>query len=243
MRTPRFHCPPPLALGGRVSLPPDAAHHAVRVLRMSAGDALQLFDGAGGEFRARVERIDKHSLVAVIEQAVDNDRESPLHITLAQGISSGDRMDFTLQKAVELGVAAVRPIQTERSVVKLAGERAIKRLQHWQSVVISACEQCGRSVVPEVHAVSGFADWLAIETATAVRIVLAPDAEQRLADLPRPATPVVLLAGPEGGLTDSELTAARLRGFTPARLGPRILRTETAALAALSAMQSLWGDF
>lgn len=243
MRIPRFYCPPPLALGGRVTLPPDAAHHAVRVLRMSAGDALQLFDGAGGEFRARVERIDKHSLVAVIERTVDNERESPLHITLAQGISSGDRMDYTLQKAVELGVSGIRPLQTERSVVKLAGERAVRRIQHWQSVVISACEQCGRNVVPEVHAVNGFADWLADEKERARRIVLVPDAEQRLADLPRPDEKIVLLAGPEGGLTENELRTAQLRGFTPVRLGPRILRTETAALAALSAMQTLWGDY
>jgi 16S rRNA (uracil1498-N3)-methyltransferase len=152
-------------------------------------------------------------------------------------------MDYTLQKAVELGVTEIRPIQAERSVVKLAGERAAKRIQHWQSVVISACEQCGRSIVPEVHAISGFREWLANESQETCRIVLAPDAEQRLADLPRPASPIVLLTGPEGGLTENELEIAQMRGFVPIRLGPRILRTETAALVAISAMQTLWGDF
>ena len=243
MRLPRFYCPPPLALGGRVPLPADAAHHAIRVLRMKEGDALALFDGAGNEFMAKVLRADKQSLTAVIEATRDNDRESPLRIVLAQGISSGDRMDYTLQKAVELGVAEILPIATERSVVKLSGERAAKRIAHWQSVVVSACEQCGRSVVPEVHAVNGFVDWLAVETGDACRFVLAPDAEQRLADLPRPQGRIVLLAGPEGGLTDNELSTAQLRGFKPVRLGPRILRTETAALAAISAMQTLWGDY
>lgn len=243
MRLPRFFCPPPLALGGRVNLPPDAAHHAVRVLRMKEGDALALFDGAGNEFMAKVLRAGKDQLTALIETVRDNDRESPLSIALAQGISSGDRMDYTLQKAVELGVAEILPIAAERSVVKLAGERAAKRLAHWQSVVVSACEQSGRSVVPEVHAVNDFVDWLAMETAPATRIVLAPDAEQRLADLPRPEGRIVLLAGPEGGLTDNELSTAQLRGFTPVRLGPRVLRTETAALAAMAAMQALWGDY
>jgi 16S rRNA (uracil1498-N3)-methyltransferase len=243
VRVPRFFCAPPLALGARVSLSPEAAHHAIRVLRMGEGDPLRLFDGSGREVQARILRIEKQALSALIESELANDRESPLRVVLAQGVSGGDRMDYTLQKAVELGVAEIRPIQTERSVVKLSGERAMKRLAHWQSVVIAACEQCGRSVVPEVHAVSGLGEWLAGESADATRIVLAPDAETRLADLPRPAVPVVLLAGPEGGLTEGEVATARLRGFRPVRLGPRILRTETAALAALAAMQSLWGDF
>lgn len=226
-----------------MTLPPDAAHHAIRVLRLGEGDPLLLFDGIGGEFHARILRVEKQMLTAVIDGAAINDRESPLKIVLAQGVSGGDRMDYTLQKAVELGVTEIRPIQAERSVVKLAGERAAKRIQHWQSVVISACEQCGRSIVPEVHAISGFREWLANESQETCRIVLAPDAEQRLADLPRPASPIVLLAGPEGGLTENELEIAQMRGFVPIRLGPRILRTETAALVAISAMQTLWGDF
>lgn len=243
MRVPRFHCVPPLAPGARVALPPDAAHHAIRVLRMAEGDALQLFDGAGREFQARVLRIEKQALTALVERETANDRESPLRIVLAQGVSGGDRMDYTLQKSVELGVAEIHPLQTERSVVRLSGERATKRVQHWQGVVVSACEQSGRSVVPQVHAIRGFGDWLAGATGDACRIVLAPDAERRLADLPRPAVPVILLAGPEGGLTENELEMAGLRGFVPIRLGPRILRTETAALAALAAMHALWGDF
>jgi 16S rRNA (uracil1498-N3)-methyltransferase len=243
LRIPRFFSFGPLALGGRVPLTADAAHHAIRVLRMAEGDPLNLFDGEGNEYRARALRIEKQSLVALIEEVIHNDRESPIAITLVQGISSGDRMDYALQKAVELGVTEIHPIQTERSVVKLTGERAVKRIHHWQSVVVSACEQCGRSLVPEVHAVCGFGDWLATETEPACRVMLVPHADTRLADLPSPGGRVVLLAGPEGGLADHELASAHMRGFTPVRLGPRILRTETAALAAISAMQTLWGDY
>jgi len=152
-------------------------------------------------------------------------------------------MDLTLQKATELGINAIQPLESERSVVKLSGERAEKRAAHWQGVVISACEQCGRNRVPAVAPIRRYSDWLGDAATTGLRLMLAPDAPQRFADLPVPTTPVTLLIGPEGGFSENEAAAAKTCGFTPVRLGARILRTETAALAALAAMQALWGDF
>jgi 16S rRNA (uracil1498-N3)-methyltransferase len=174
------------------------------------------------------------------------DRESPLAVTLAQGMSSGERMDYTVQKAIELGAAGIRPLATSRSVVRLDAERAQKRIAHWQAVVIAACEQCGRNSVPQVLPVMNYYDWLAHEVgeqAGTLRVLLSPSAPTALRDLPRPAGSATLLAGPEGGLSPQEERDAQTAGFTPVRLGPRVLRTETAALAALSAMQTLWGDF
>ncbi|MBT9613278.1 MAG: 16S rRNA (uracil(1498)-N(3))-methyltransferase [Burkholderiales bacterium] len=251
MRIPRFYFPDPLALGARVALPPDAAHHAVRVLRLGENDLVRLFNGDGCEYRARIVRLDKQAVVALIESGAPLSCESPLNVLLVQGISSGERMDYTLQKSVELGVGMIQPIQAERSVVKLSGERMLKRMQHWQSVVASACEQSGRNVVPEVRPVSGLMNWLG-EQASGVggqasggelRIHLAPDAELSLRDLEKPAGRVILGAGPEGGFSDNEHLALRQGGFVAVKLGPRVLRTETAALAALAALQILWGDY
>ena len=243
MRIPRFYFPDVLALGARVALPKDAAHHAVRVLRMAEGDAVSLFNGDNHAYSARILRIEKQNIVVLIESRVALSCESTLSILLVQGISSGERMDYTLQKAVELGVAAIQPIQAERSVVKLAGERREKRMQHWQNVVTAACEQCGRNKVPEVKPVSGLMDWLGEQGSEGQRILLAPDAEMRLRELAQPAGAVTLAVGPEGGFSDKEQTALLHYGFTPVRLGPRVLRTETAALAALASMQALWGDY
>lgn len=250
MRIPRFYFPDSLALGARVALPQDAAHHAVRVLRLGENDPVRLFNGDGCEYRAKIVRCDKQGAVVLVESRAALSRESPLNVLLLQGISSGERMDYTLQKAVELGVSAIQPIQAERSVVKLSGERMQKRLQHWQSVVASACEQSGRNVVPEVRAVSGLTDWLGQASGGGcqasdgeLRIHLAPDAELTLRDLEKPSGPVVLAAGPEGGFSDNEHAALRQCGFVAVSLGPRVLRTETAALAALAALQMLWGDF
>lgn len=250
MRIPRFYFPDPLALGARVSLPQDAAHHAVRVLRLGENDLVRLFNGDGCEYRAKILRFDKQGVVVLVESSAPLSCESPLNVLLVQGISSGERMDYTLQKSVELGVGAIQPIQAERSVVKLSGERMQKRLLHWQSVVASACEQSGRNVVPEVRPVLGLTDWLASVSGergegkgAALRIHLAPDAELSLRDLQKPGGPVVLAAGPEGGFSDNEHAALRQCGFVAVKLGPRILRTETAALAALGALQILWGDY
>jgi len=244
MRIPRFYFPDPLALGARVSLPRDAAHHAARVLRMSEGDVVTLFNGDGHVYSTKIVRVEKQAVHVLIEQRTVASRESPLAMTLLQGISSGERMDFTLQKSVELGIAVIQPIQAERSVVKLSGERKEKRLRHWQNIVIAACEQCGRNVVPEVQPVVGLMEWLGAQASGgAVRIHLSPDAELGLRDMEKPTGPVVLAVGPEGGFGEQEQTALRQCGFVGVRLGPRVLRTETAALAALAAMQSCWGDF
>lgn len=238
----RFYFPalPPHAR--QVELPPESAHHATRVLRLQAGDAIVLFDGTGGEYPATISQTGKR-MMAELDPWRERECESPLHVTLAQGISSGDKMDFTLQKAVELGISAIQPIASERSVVKLNGERAEKRVRHWQQVVVSACEQSGRNRVPEVAPILSLNEWLGKPATSGVRLTLAPDAPARLRELPRPNAPITLLIGPEGGLSPGEIKAAASCGFTPVRLGPRVLRTETAALAALAAMQTLWGDF
>ena len=251
MRIPRFYFPNSLSLGARVVLPPDAAHHALRVLRLGENDPLRLFNGDGCEYRARIVHLDKQGVMVLVESAAPLSCESPLDVLLVQGISSGERMDYTLQKSVELGVGAIQPIQAERSVVKLSGERMLKRMQHWQSVVASACEQSGRNVVPEVRPVMSLMDWLSAQdsgfgiqdSGAVLRIHLAPDAESSLRDLAKPAGPVVLAVGPEGGFSENEHTALRQGGYVAVKLGPRVLRTETAALAALSAMQILWGDY
>ena len=172
------------------------------------------------------------------------DRESPLRVVLAQAISAGERMDYTIQKAVELGVAAIQPVTSDRSVVRLDAARGAKRVTHWQAVPIAACEQCGRNRVPAVQPVMSIASWLGeVASDTTQGLLLLPRATLRLRDMQRPHASITLLAGPEGGLAPEEQQAAEHAGFTPVRLGPRVLRTETAALAALAAMQTLWGDF
>jgi 16S rRNA (uracil1498-N3)-methyltransferase len=173
------------------------------------------------------------------------DRESPLAITLAQGISSAERMDYTVQKAVELGVAAIQPLQTQRGIVRLDRARALKRCAHWRAIAVAACEQCGRNRIPEVLPVMALRDWLGQGAAdqSAFRMLLAPDVNLSLKGLPRPRAGVTLVAGPEGGLTAEERRDAERAGFVAVAIGPRILRTETAALAAVAAMQLLWGDF
>jgi 16S rRNA (uracil1498-N3)-methyltransferase len=242
MSAPRFYLDQALAQGARFSLPPGPARHAVRALRLAEGNIITLFNGGGGEYRARIERIQKDEVAVSITDFDDMERESRLRVMLAQGISSGERMDYTLQKAVELGVVAIQPIAAKRSVVKLSGERAGKRVMHWQGVVASACEQCGRNQVPAVAAPLALAHWLA-QRADGRLLFLSPLAETRLGDLPAPTAMDCLVAGPEGGFETDEIAALHAAGATPVRLGPRVLRTETAALAALAAMQTLWGDF
>lgn len=242
MSAPRFYLDAPLAPGARFSLPAGPARHAARALRLGVGDAVILFNGAGGEYGARIERIQRDEVAVAITGFADVERESRLQMVLAQGISSGERMDYTLQKAVELGVAAIQPIAARRSVVKLSGERMDRRVGHWQGVVASACEQCGRNRVPVVAAPLSLAGWLGQQPGGRV-LFLSPLAEMRLADLPAPTATDCLVAGPEGGFEADEIAALTAAGAVPVRLGPRVLRTETAALAALAAMQTLWGDF
>ena len=240
---PRIYVPDDIPAHGIFDAPADHAHHLVHVLRLAAGDALTVFDGRGYEYPAVIERMGKSAVTLRVSDPVAVDRESPLAVTLAQGISSGERMDYTIQKAVELGVHAIQPLSTERSVVRLSTERAAKRVAHWQGVVAAACEQCGRNRVPHVSVVSSVTTWLANVPPDALRLTLSPGAASTLRELSRPAGPVVLLVGPEGGLSPREQEDAMAAGFAPLRLGPRVLRTETAALAALAAMQTYWGDF
>ena len=259
MSPPRFYLDQPLAPGARFDLPPGPARHAARALRLSVDDAITLFDGRGGEYTARIERIQKDTVAVSVTGFAAIERESRLRVMLAQGISSGERMDYTLQKAVELGVTAIQPIAAKRSVVKLTGERADKRVAHWQGVVASACEQCGRNQVPTVAAPLTLAHWLShtnfhglqpVESRSPLGqrsggrlLFLSPLAEARLADLPAATATDCLVAGPEGGFEADEIAALHASGAIAVRLGPRVLRTETAALAALAAMQTLWGDF
>ncbi len=240
----RIHVPATLAPGAVVALPPAAAHHLVHVLRAAVGDEVAVFRD-GVEFAATVTRIDKHAVTVKLVSGEAIDRETPLACVLAQAISSGERMDLTLQKAVELGVSSVQPLYSERSVVRLDAERAGKRVEHWRQVLISACEQCGRNIIPGLAAPVQVIDWLGalpVAGTGELRVLLSPHATTRLADLERPCS-VTLLAGPEGGYTAVEVDLAQQRGFVAVRLGPRVLRTETAALAALAAINTLWGDF
>ena len=214
----------------------------MHVLRLTAGDTVTLFDGRGVEYAATITRAGKSGVDLTVHERRAVSRESPLAVTLAQGVSSGERMDYTVQKAVELGVAAIQPLLTTRSVVRLADARARKRTAHWHAVAVSACEQCGRNFIPKINDLQNITQWLGV-TSGGLRVLLSPRADMRLHDLPRPAGEVILLAGPEGGLSPEEEEAAAGIGFTMVKLGPRVLRTETAAVAALAAMQTLWGDF
>ncbi|MEC5398228.1 16S rRNA (uracil(1498)-N(3))-methyltransferase [Uliginosibacterium sp. H1] len=244
--TARFHCPVAISVGVEMPLPEEAAHHAARVLRLAEGDAVVLFDGEGGEYAARLVRVGREVWVRVESHAAA-DRESPLTVSLVQGLAVADKMDWIVQKATELGVAAVHPVAASRSVMKLTGDRADKRVAHWQGVAVAACEQSGRNRVPVVSPVRSLAQWLADWRAGAGKAgqcwVLDPQGAIPLARMAPPAGPVALLIGPEGGWTEQELVAIRGAGAQAVTLGPRILRTETAGLAALAAMQGLWGDF
>jgi 16S rRNA (uracil1498-N3)-methyltransferase len=242
MNMPRFYCREALSPGAHVELPEPVARHAVRVLRLPPGAPMVLFDGRGGEYPAHIQRIERDRVLAELGAWRDVERESPLSITLVQALQAGEKMDYTIQKAVELGVRHIVPVESRRSVMRLAGERAGKRVAHWQGVVASACEQCGRNQVPLVAPLEKLENWLARPALAGLRLMLAPDAEQTLVAL-QPATEIQLLIGSEGGLDPQEMIAARQAGFQAVRLGPRVLRTETAGLAALAAMQALWGDF
>lgn len=241
MRSVRIHVEIPLMPGAEVVLPPAAAQHVVVVLRMRTGATLELFDGSGGSHRGRIIATGRRSATVQLEAFDRGERESPLAVTLVQGISRGQHMDYTLQKAVELGVARIVPVLTAHSNVRLDEARAERRIEHWRRVVIGACEQCGRNRVPEVSAPQALAPWLASDT-NPCRLLLDPEAGNGLNALPSPAAGISLLSGPEGGLSQVEISAALSLGWQAVRLGPRILRTETAAVTALAVCQALWGD-
>ena len=237
----RFFFPHPWPEAATASLPEALAHHAARVLRLRDGDPVILFDGRGGE-RGAILRIRGRDVSVDLGEWLDIERESPLRVVLVQALASGDKMDWIVQKAVELGVEAVVPLQAERSVLRLSGERGDRRVEHWRQIAVSACEQSGRNRVPAVGALRALREYLA-EATQAARLMLDPQCGERLSELPRPAGALHILIGPEGGWSDAELALCRAAGCRGVGLGPRVLRTETAGLATLAAMQALWGDF
>lgn len=239
---PRFFCPEPMVVGTTLRLPEAVAHHAFRVLRLRVGDAIVLFDGQGGEYWARLASAGREA-AATIEAFEPVERESPLALTLVQALPAGDKMDWIVEKAVELGVARLIPVMAERSVVRLAGERAEKRVAHLRGVARAACEQCGRNRLPEVEPIVALGDFLARgRGAGGLCVVLAPGGRP-LDAMNAPDRKVTLMVGPEGGWSAAELAAMQATGWSELALGSRILRTETAGLAALAALQARWGDF
>ncbi|NSL53472.1 16S rRNA (uracil(1498)-N(3))-methyltransferase [Uliginosibacterium aquaticum] len=238
---PRFHCPLPLAADQSLRLPAEVAHHALRVLRLTYGESIVVFDGAGTEYLGELIKLDGEAAVR-LDRKLDVQREAPLAVTLVQALAVADKMDWIVQKAVELGAVGVQPVDAERCVLKLAGDRAGKRIEHWRQVAVSAAEQCGRSHLCAVGELQKLPVWLA-QPMAGERWILAPEGGTKLSAMPRPTEPVSLLIGPEGGWSDKELAAAQAAGCTPVSLGPRVLRTETAGLAALAAMMALWGDY
>ncbi len=245
MRLPRIYTPQPLAAGTRIRLDARAAHHVIRVLRLRAGASLRLFNGDGREYRACILGAIKPEVeVEILETSTpDLNPDTGLRFTLIQGVAKGDRMDYALQKAVELGIHRVVPAWTEHGVVKLEKDRLARRTEHWRGILRSASEQCGRRDLPEIEPASELAVIVNRLQDKANRLVLAPQAPLALPSLARPEGDVVILTGPEGGLSETELNFVEARGFMRVRLGPRILRTETAPVAALAALQALWGDF
>lgn len=241
MRIPRIYQDQPLALDSSIELDTEAASHIGRVLRMSQGEQLSLFNGDGHDYLANIDSANKRHVLVTIISVIPNNSESPLNIHLGQVISRGDRMDFTIQKSVELGVTTITPLFSERCGVKLSSERLAKKVQQWQKIVISACEQSGRSIVPKVRAPMDFSLW-SEEPSEAVKLTLHPRASHGIGELTLAQPHVRLLIGPEGGLTDAEIAKTEQDGFTDLLLGPRVLRTETAALSAISALQLKFGD-
>jgi 16S rRNA (uracil1498-N3)-methyltransferase len=245
MRLTRVYVEGPLLPGKRVKLEGSAASHITRVLRLRVGAALILFDGAGGEYEASIDKAHGGEVIVAVgaQQAIE--RESPLELTLAQGVSRGERMDLVVQKATELGVSRLVPVLTERSVVRLTAQQSDRKVNHWRAIAIAACEQSGRNRLPSVAVPVALKDFLKGDGSASpgTRLLLSPVGTAALNDVPRPSGGVTVLIGPEGGLTDEEEHAAVTAGFTALRLGPRVLRTETAAIAAIALLQRQFGDF
>ena len=246
MATPRFFVPDLPGshdVGAQVALPAPAAHHALRVLRLGVGDAIVLFTGDGGELAATIMDADRRYAMVRIDGFNAIDREPALAVTLVQAIPANDAMDYAVRKAVELGVAAIAPVVSAQGARFPDGERGDKRLAHWQQIAVAACEQCGRNRVPVVSAPQSFDAWLAQRDASRVGVMLAPEATLTLPGMAPPAGAIDVLIGPEGGFNRRETEHALQSGIISVRLGPRILRTETAVTAALAAINLLWSDF
>ena len=242
MKPPRVYHRGPLQTGRDVTLDEAASRHLGRVLRMRPGDPVTLFDGSGGEYRAVLRTAERDAMRARIESFEARERESALRVGLAQAISGAELMDLTVQKAVELGAAWIQPLLSLRTKIRLEPVRAQRRVEHWQRIAIAACEQCGRNVVPAVRPVCSLADWLGSRVPGAHGILLDPDSDTLLSRAGPVAGETALLVGPESGFAEEENAMARHMGLQPVNLGPRVLRTETAGLAALAVMQALWGD-
>jgi 16S rRNA (uracil1498-N3)-methyltransferase len=243
MRLTRVYADAPLSPGAELALAESAAVHLSRVLRLAAGDECVLFNGDGHDYAARIVVVDKRGVRVAVEGSRAVDNESPLRVTLLQGVARGEKMDLILQKATELGVTSIAPLWSRRSEVKLEGERLAKRLAHWRGVVASACEQCGRARVPEVASPVALAATLDALPAGGLRLILDPEGEHALGAMSLAAGEHITLAvGPEGGWSSVDREQLRGAGFRGLRLGPRILRTETAGLAAIAALQSRFGD-
>lgn len=241
MRKPRIYSEQQLQVDCSIDLSERVANHVGHVLRMKPGESLVLFNGQGGAWMARIENVNKRSIIVYIESYIEGDAQSPLTIELGQTLSRGERMDYVIQKATEVGVTSITPLWSERCEVKLNAERQDKRVKHWQQLAISACEQCGRNIVPTIHAPVKLENWLS-SRATELNFVLHHRTHEKLNGFEQPES-VSLLIGPEGGLTSQEIKLAESYHFNPLVLGPRILRTETAPIVAVSLMQYLWGDY
>ncbi len=238
---PRFYCPEPLVVGATITLPDAIAHH-LHVLRMETGAQVTLFDGAGGEYAASLTSLEKRRATAEVKLFTPREAELPHAITLAQALPEGSKMDWIIEKAVELGATAIQPLAAQRCVVRLSADRASKKAAHWQGIIVAAAEQSGRNRLPHLADIADFSAWIG-QHDLHKRILLTPRAEQPLSDWARhhPPQPVTLMIGPEGGFSDAEEKAALDHGALALSMGPRILRTETAGLAALSALTALWG--
>ncbi len=245
MRLTRIHVPGPLTEGAHITLPAQAGEHLTRVLRLPPGAPFTVFNGAGGEFSAALKETAGKAVTAQVLAQNVVERESPLQITLLQGIARGERMDLIVQKATELGVTRIVPFLAERSVVKLDARQRVRKREHWQAIAISACEQCGRNRLAEIIEPMALGDAIGSLAEENLRCLLAADAGESLAHVAArmASRPIVLLIGPEGGLADNEQSYALANGFTAVRLGPRVMRTETAGLAAIAVLQALAGDF
>lgn len=241
MRTPRIFTDSPLTAGGVSALDDNAARHVGKVLRMQAGQQLVLFNGDGMEYPATITSAGKNAVEVDIDTPVENRAESPLSVVLGQTLSRGDRMDYAIQKSVETGVSVIVPLVTERCEVRLKGDREEKRVKHWQSVAISAAEQCGRAVIPTVTGVMNLDDWFRYTADCDARLVLHHRTNRPLDAMDRPSR-LALMIGPEGGLSGEEIRLAEEKGFSATALGPRVMRTETAPVAAIALCQWLWGD-
>ena len=255
MKSPRFYYPDQINVGESIELSYGATHHAANVLRLEKGDRVTLFNGKGGEFLAFIKCISKAAILVSIEKFINVEHESPLQITLAQSICTNIKMDLIIRKAVELGVNNIQPILAKRCLVKLSGKRELKRVKHWEQIIISACEQCGRNRVPGVSSPVTLSSWLSRQGAMQKELnnepteklyfMLSPTSKMGLHDFSKSlsVTELALLVGPEGGFTSDEDAAALMAGFSSLRLGSRTLRTESAALAAIAALQTIWGDY